>query len=136
MREFIRCCWWYTINEFLSFIITFTFMICMLFQDSYVFVPKTKNISQKGLIIIFKDSNIFLRELKFKWPTIKFLGLFNRKVFSSIKQSVRLLEELGLQLTELELSWSLSIYWLNILFIFYLNSNKDAEQHLTFQNLS
>ena len=132
MREFIRCCWWYTINEFLSFIITFTFMICMLFQDSYVFVSKTKNISQKGLIIIFKDSNIFLRELKFKWPTIKFLGLFNRKVFSSIKQSVRLLEELGLQLTELELSWSLSIYWLNILFIFYLNSIKDAEQHLTF----
>ena len=104
----------------------------MLFQNSYVFVSKTKNISQKGLIIIFMDSNIFLSELKFKWPTIKFLELFNRKVFSSIKQSVRLLEELGMQLTELELSWSLSIYWLNVLFIFYLNSNKDAEQHLTF----
>ena len=41
-------------------------MICMLFQDSYVFVSKTKNKPQKGLIIIFKDWNIFLRELKIR----------------------------------------------------------------------
>ena len=39
-----------------------TIYAIMLFQDSYVFASKTKNISQKGLIIVFKDSNIFLSE--------------------------------------------------------------------------
>ena len=54
----------------------------MLFQDSYVFVSKTKNIPQKGLIIIFKDWNIFLRELKiriFKW--IKNSNIFESNIY-------------------------------------------------------
>ena len=64
-------------------------MFYLPFQGSYVIVSETKSILQIGLILEFISKGINV-----KWPTAMVLRFFNRKVFSSVKQSVPLLEEL------------------------------------------
>ena len=64
-------------------------MFYLPFQGSYVIVSETKSILQIGLILEFISKGINV-----KWPTAMVLRFFNRKVFSSVKRSVPLLEEL------------------------------------------
>lgn len=99
-------------KQFLSRLNTLYWLIgnWLLGKDSSIFVSKTKDTSKIGLIINFKDSNLFLRELMFKWLIIKFLGFYSQKVFISVKQSVSLLEGLGLWLILLEFPWGISIF--------------------------
>ena len=83
-------------------------------KDSSDFVSLTKNISKFGLMICFIGLNLFLSELVFKWPMVKFLGLLRGKDFSSVKQSVSFFEGfkgLTFWLPKLEFSEDINILY-------------------------
>ena len=80
----------------------------LLGKELQIFISEIRKISNVSSIIFFIVSNLFLRKLMFKWPRIKFFGLFRRKCLSSVKQLFMSSEEFWVKILSFDILLCLS----------------------------
>ena len=77
-------------------------------KELSIFVSEIRKMSNVSSIIFSIVSNLFLSELMFRWPRIKFFGLFRRTCLSFVKQLFMLSEVFWITFVSLDIPLRMS----------------------------